>query len=258
MQGADGVNHISMAGILGDFSLDRMGYNTLILGRSGSGKTHAIQAAVTDPKWKVPCYVADFSGEYLELAQTQPSAAEVLTGMEEHLPKAALNILDMNGEPPVSQPRILSNLVLLLWNEALSDPRPRLIIIDEASGMLNHPDAAFMIEHTSKQSRSRQLGMILVSQDTERFTGPRAGPDGVRPSDGEAGAEADQRARVSRGLFTNSSAKLFMGHTPSMAGDLAPIIGLDDNEVERLILCGKGESLFVDQEGGKAWVSAPG
>ena len=254
MQAADGANHTSMADILGDFSPDRMGYNTLILGRSGSGKTHAVQAAVTDPKWKVPCYVTDFSGEYLELAQTQPAAAEVLTGMEEHLPKAVLNILDMSGEPPASRPKILSNLVLRLWNEALSDPRPRLIIIDEAADMLDHPDAASILEHTSKQSRSRQLGMILVSQDVERFTGPKADPDGIRSSDGET----DPRTRVGRRLFTNSSNKLFMAHTPSMADELAPMIRLGDDEIERLILCGKGEGLFVDQEGEKTWVSAPG
>ena len=248
MQAADSSNHISMAGILGDFSPDRMGYNILILGRSGSGKTHAIQAAVTDPKWKIPCYVTDFSGEYLELAQVQGPAAEIFTaeiftaeiftGGDGHLPKAVLNILDMSGEPPVSRPKILSDLVLLLLKEALSDPRPRLIIIDGDTGMLDHPDAASILEHTSKRSRSHQLGMVLVSQDVERFTGPKA--------------------RVGRRLFTNSSNKLFMAHTPSMAYELSPMIRLGDDEIERLILCEKGEGLFVDQEGEKAWMLVPG
>ena len=238
MQTADSANHISMADILGDFSPDRMGYNTLILGRSGSGKTHAVQAAVTDPKWKVRCYVTDFSGEYLELAQAQGAAAEIFTGGDGHLPKAVLNILDMSGELPVSRPKIFLNLVLLLLKEALSDPRHRLIIIDEAAEMLDHPDAASILENTSKRSRSKQLGMVLISQDVERFTGPKA--------------------RVGRRLFTNSSNKLFMAHTPSMAYELAPMIRLGDDEIERLILCEKGECLFVDQEGEKAWVLVPG
>ena len=63
------MQDVDMVRIFGDFSPGRLGYSTLVLGESGSGKTHTARLCIEGLAEQFPCCVIDCQVEYGPLAR---------------------------------------------------------------------------------------------------------------------------------------------------------------------------------------------
>ena len=123
-----------MGWVLSNFDPCRPGYNTLVLGRSGSGKTVSVQAGISGLSPEVGCYVVDAEGEYSGLALSK--GGEVFSRVGVDLPGTGVNVLDLSGESPEVRAGEAARLARSFWELAEGEARsglslqPRLLVVD--------------------------------------------------------------------------------------------------------------------------------
>ena len=110
-----------------------------------------------------------------------------------------------------------------LWGRVLSDPRPRVLLIDEAWSLMRHPEGARFLAQLARRARKRRLGLTTITQDVGDFL---ACPEG-------------------RTVLANSSTALLMRQDPSAAGLVQETFGLSAWEREFVTTCRRGEGLLL-------------
>ncbi len=110
-----------------------------------------------------------------------------------------------------------------VWREVRREPRPRVLLIDEAWSLMRHPEGARFIAQVARQARKRWLGLTTVTQDVEDFLGS---PEGHT-------------------VLANSSVQLLMRQDASTIGRVADTFRLSREEQDFLLGCGRGEGLFL-------------
>ena len=110
-----------------------------------------------------------------------------------------------------------------LWGRVRSDPRPRVLLIDEAWSLMRHPEGARFLAQLARRARKRRLGLTTITQDVEDFL---ACPEG-------------------RTVLANSSTVLLMRQDPSTAGLVQETFGLSAREREFVTTCRRGEGLLL-------------
>ena len=110
-----------------------------------------------------------------------------------------------------------------VWGRVLRDPRPRVLLIDEAWALMRDPEGARFLAQLARRARKRWLGLTTITQDVGDFL---ACPEG-------------------RTVLANSSVQLLMRQDPSTAGLVQETFGLSAREREFLISCRRGEGLLL-------------
>ena len=110
-----------------------------------------------------------------------------------------------------------------VWGRVRSDPRPRVLLIDEAWSLMRQPEGARFLAQLARRARKRWLGLTTITQDVGDFM---ASPEG-------------------RTVLANSSTALLMRQDPSAAGLVQETFGLSAREREFLISCRRGEGLLL-------------
>lgn len=110
-----------------------------------------------------------------------------------------------------------------IWREVRREPRPRVLLIDEAWTLMRYPEGAKFLSSMARQARKRWLGLTTVTQDVEDFLGS---PDGHT-------------------VLANSSAQLLLRQDSSTVETVQRTFGLSAGEREFLLSCGKGEGLLL-------------
>ena len=110
-----------------------------------------------------------------------------------------------------------------IWARVKHDPKPRVLLIDEAWSLMRYPEGARFLAQLARRARKRWLGLTTVTQDVGDFL---ASPEGHT-------------------VLANSSVQLLMRQDSSTAGLVAETFGLSAAEREFLLACRRGEGLFL-------------
>ncbi len=129
------------------------------------------------------------------------------------------SIRDMEDE---LRPMAMYVILHYIWNIVRSELKKRILIVDEAWWMMQHPEGAAFLFSIAKRARKYYLGLTTITQDVEDFLNSQYGPP----------------------ILNNSSLQMLFRQSPTSINILGKTFKL--TEEEKIILQGVkvGEGLF--------------
>jgi len=165
-----------------------------------------------------PHGLADRLGRYVDGSLGHVFSEPTSTSLDR--PFVVFNVRDLEEElRPVAMYLIADHV----WREVTRDPRPRMLLIDEAWTLMRHAEGARFLAQMARRARKRWLGVTTVTQDVEDFL---HSPEGHT-------------------VLANSSVQLLMRQDASTIGIVEETFGLSRGEREYLLGCRRGEALFL-------------
>jgi type IV secretory pathway VirB4 component len=123
-----------------------------------------------------------------------------------------------DGLRPVAMYMVLN----FIWNKVKASLKKRVIIVDEAWWLMQHPEGALFLFGLVKRARKYLLGVTTITQDVEDFL---LSPYG-------------------RPIITNSSLQLLLKQSPAMMDVVAKTFNLSEGERGLLLETPVGQGLF--------------
>lgn len=120
------------------------------------------------------------------------------------------------------RPTALFVIINYVWKNIKRELKKRILTIDEAWWMLQHPESAAFLFGIAKRARKYFLGLTTITQDIEDFTSSDYG----------------------RAILSNSSLQLLMKQSPATIDQLQKTFNLTDQEKYLLLEDNVGEGLF--------------
>ncbi len=144
---------------------------------------------------------------------TQPTNIDLKKGM------IVFSIRDLEDQlRPIGMYLVLQ----YIWSQIRYTLRRRLLIIDEAWVLMQHPDSARFLHALTKRARKYYLGMTVVSQDVDDFLGSPQG----------------------RSIINNAALTTLLKQSSSVIDKLAEVFRLTEGEKFLLLEADVGEGLF--------------
>lgn len=109
-----------------------------------------------------------------------------------------------------------------IWTRIKNDIRKRILIVDEAWYLMQHPDSATFIYSIAKRARKYYLGLTTISQDVEDFLDTDYG----------------------KAIVTNSSIQVLLKQSPAAIDKVADVFYLSEGEKHLLLAADIGEGIF--------------
>ena len=109
-----------------------------------------------------------------------------------------------------------------IWTRIKRDRRKRLLVIDEAWWLMQHPDAAKFVHSIAKRARKYALGLTTITQDVEDFLDTDYG----------------------KAVVTNSAIQMLLKQSPAAIDRIQKVFYLTQGEKNYLLSAGIGEGLF--------------
>ena len=129
------------------------------------------------------------------------------------------NVRDMQEElRPVAMYVVLG----FIWNRIRSQLRRRLLIVDEAWILMQHPESAQFLYSIAKRARKYYLGVTTITQDITDFL----------------------ESKYGKPVITNSSIQLLLRQSPASIDLLSDTFYLTEHEKYRLLESDVGEGIF--------------
>ena len=132
-------------------------------------------------------------------------------------------VFDMEGLEEELRPLATYLIADHVWERARRDPRPRMLLVDEAWSLMRHAEGARFLAELSRRARKRWLGLTTVTQDVGDFLGS---PEG-------------------RTVLAQSSVQLLMRQDSSTIGIVEETFGLSSGERAFLLSARRGEGLLL-------------
>ncbi len=132
-------------------------------------------------------------------------------------------VFDVEGLEEELRPLAIYLIADHVWGRVRCDPRPRVLLIDEAWSLMRYPEGARFLAQLARRARKRWLGLTTITQDVGDFL---HSPEGHT-------------------VLANSSVQFLMRQDASTAGLVAETFGLSHAEREYLLACRRGEGLFL-------------
>lgn len=129
------------------------------------------------------------------------------------------NIRDMEDD---LRPVAMYIIINFIWTNIRKELKKRILAIDEAWWMLQHPESAAFLFGIAKRARKYYLGVSTITQDIEDFMNSDYG----------------------RAIITNSSLQILMKQHAATIDKLQQIFNLTDEEKYLLLENNVGEGLF--------------
>src|SRR3990167_5386138 len=118
---------------------------------------------------------------------------------------------------------IAMHLILdFIWTRIKNDIKKRLLIVDEAWYMIQHPDSAQFMYSIAKRARKYYLGLTTISQDVEDMLSTDYG----------------------KAIVTNSSIQILLKQSTAAIDQLAEVFYLTEGEKHLLMSSDVGEGIF--------------
>jgi len=133
-----------------------------------------------------------------------------------------LTVFDVSALEASVRPLATHLINVCLWNQARADPRPRLLIVDEAWHMLQYPAGAAFLERVARGARKHWLGLVTATQDVQDVLGTQAG----------------------HAILTNSATKLLLKQDTTTIAPVVQAFDLSRHERHLLLSAGTGQGLF--------------
>lgn len=109
-----------------------------------------------------------------------------------------------------------------IWTRIKNDIRKRILIVDEAWYMMQHPDSATFMYSIAKRARKYYLGLTTISQDVEDFLNTDYG----------------------KAIVTNSSIQILLKQSPAAIDKISEVFYLTEGERHLLLAADIGEGIF--------------
>lgn len=109
-----------------------------------------------------------------------------------------------------------------IWTRIKNDLRKRMLIVDEAWYLMQHPDSATFMYSIAKRARKYYLGLTTVTQDVEDFLDTDWG----------------------KAIVTNSSIQILLKQSPAAIDKVAEVFYLSEGEKHLLLSADVGEGIF--------------
>jgi len=133
-----------------------------------------------------------------------------------------LTVFDVSALEESVRPLATHLINVCLWSQARADPRPRLLIVDEAWHMLKYPAGAAFLERVARGARKHWLGLVTATQDVQDVLGSQAG----------------------HAILTNSATKLLLKQDTTTITPVVQAFDLSRHERHMLLSTGTGSGLL--------------
>ena len=206
--------------------------NRPVLGQGGMKEFHAFLESEDAREWggvELAHLLSPFatgSARYL----MQESSENLLVN---EAPVTSFNLKNLSG---ALKPVATSICAEVVWGMAVSEPRPRRLVVDECWTVLATPSGAEALINIVKRARKYQLGLLTITQDVQDFLSDNQSVGGIT---GHAG----------RSLLQNSAMKLALSQDPAALPDVVSALGLNSDEGDFLAGCLRGQGLLVNESG---------
>ncbi len=154
--------------------LDRVCYETYRkFGISADPRTHNLPAPMMRDLYDV--LVSGVCGKdeyglaerlYRFVAGSLAGPFSAPTDVELHKPLVCFDVRDMSGE---LRPIAVWLITDYIWGQVLSQVRPRVLYIDEAWSLIQHPEGGRFLADLARRARKRYLRLVTTTQSPERF-----------------------------------------------------------------------------------------
>ena len=129
------------------------------------------------------------------------------------------DIKDLSNE---LRPLAMYVILDFIWTKIKKDLNRRILIVDEAWYLMQHPDSALFLYGIAKRARKYYLGVTTITQDVEDFLGTDMG----------------------KAIVTNSSIQVLLKQSSAAIEKLGKVFYLSQGEKNLLLSAGVGEGLF--------------
>lgn len=109
-----------------------------------------------------------------------------------------------------------------IWTRIRRELKKRILIVDEAWYLMQHPDSAAFMYSIAKRARKYYLGLTTITQDVADFL----------------------RSDYGKAIVTNSSIQVLMKQHPAAIDEVAQTFYLSEGEKRLLLAANVGEGLF--------------
>ncbi|GMR19395.1 MAG: hypothetical protein BMS9Abin34_532 [Patescibacteria group bacterium] len=109
-----------------------------------------------------------------------------------------------------------------IWNRVRRELKKRILIVDEAWYLMQHPDSAVFMYSIAKRARKYYLGLTTITQDVADFL----------------------RSDYGKAIVTNSSIQILLKQHPAAIDNIAKVFYLSEGEKHLLLSANVGEGLF--------------
>jgi type IV secretory pathway VirB4 component len=149
--------------------------------------------------------------------------------------EAPITVFDLSHLDPDLRPAVAHLCAEAAWSLSSQDPRPRVLAVDEAWALLQHPEGAAFLSGVAKRARKHRLGVVTITQDVQDFL--------------EGQSDRAIAGHSGRTLVQNSAFKLLLRQDASAIPLVEQAFNLTRGEREWLLTCGRGEGLLITPAG---------
>ena len=109
-----------------------------------------------------------------------------------------------------------------IWSRIRREIKKRILIVDEAWYLMQHPDSAVFMYSIAKRARKYYLGLTTITQDVADFL----------------------RSDYGKAIVTNSSLQILLKQHPAAIDEITKVFYLSEGEKRILLAANIGEGLF--------------
>ncbi|HEU5422856.1 MAG TPA: DUF87 domain-containing protein [Nitrolancea sp.] len=120
------------------------------------------------------------------------------------------------------QPLAIQIITAYIWGRIRRDRQPRLLVVDEAWKLLQHPAGADFLQAMYRRARKYELGVVALTHRAEDFLATDHGA----------------------AILANTAVKLLLKQTETSVRTVAQLFALTSGEERDLLGARKGEGLF--------------
>lgn len=136
--------------------------------------------------------------------------------------KNQFTVFDIKEMSDELRPIAMFIILDFIWTKIKKDLKRRILIVDEAWYLMQHPDSALFLYGLAKRARKYYLGVTTITQDVEDFLTTDMG----------------------KAIVTNSSIQILLKQSTAAIDKLGKVFYLSQGEKNLLLAAGIGEGLF--------------
>ena len=136
--------------------------------------------------------------------------------------KNRLTVFSLKQLEDVMRPIAMHVVLDFIWNRVRTKLKKRILVVDEAWYLMQHPDSASFLQGIAKRARKYFLGVTTLTQDIEDFLSSDYG----------------------KSILSNSSIQILLKQNSSEVETLAKVLFLSEGEKQFLVTAQVGEGLL--------------
>ncbi|MEK7629260.1 MAG: ATP-binding protein [Patescibacteria group bacterium] len=134
-----------------------------------------------------------------------------------------LVVFSIRDLEPELRPIAMYILLHYVWNLIRTQRKKRIMVVDEAWWMMQHPEAGAFLFSIAKRCRKYYLGLTTITQDVEDF----------------------MKSQYGKPIVTNSALQILLKQSPAAIEIVAQTFNLTDEERFLLLESNVGEGIFL-------------